>query len=289
MSISMTSTVAVVSNKLRRSSVWRQNWSGLIAAAILGVVVVASLASPLIARDPLIMDLANPFEKPSLTNLFGTDEFGRDLLSRVLYGTRVSVAIAAVVVVVASAIGVPMGLLAGYFGGLTDSVIMRIVDVILSFPAILLALVLVAILGPGATNGMIAVVIVSIPAFARLVRASTVQQLGMEYVLAARAVGASDFRIMLRAILPNCLAPVLVQAVINAGQAILIEAALSFLGLGINPPTPSLGQMLNTGRLYMYRASWYGLFPGLALTILVLSLNMLANTGQKLISRGKIL
>jgi len=274
----------------KRRTPWRQYWPGLLAGGIFAVLVLASVGAPLLApHDPLVMQLDRAFEGPSGTHLFGTDEYGRDLLSRVLYGTRVSVAIAAGVVVLASAIGVPLGLVAGYFGGTVDAVIMRLVDVILAFPAILLALALVAILGPGALNGMIAVVIVSIPAFARLVRASTMQQLDLEYVLAARSVGASDARIIVRAILPNCLAPVLVQSAINGGQAILIEAALSFLGMGVIPPTPSLGQMLNTGRLHMYRAAWYGLFPGLALTALVLSLNLLADTGQKLISRGKII
>jgi peptide/nickel transport system permease protein len=259
-------------------------------AGILAVLVFVSLAPGLVAPyDPLEMTLTQAFKPPSRAHLFGTDEFGRDLFSRIVYGTRVSVGIAAMVVMLASLIGVPLGLLAGYFGGVTDSLIMRLVDVILAFPAILLALSLITILGQGAMNGMIAVVVVSIPAFARLVRAGTLQQQAQEYVLAARAIGAGDSRIMLRTILPNCLSAVLVQAAIAAGVAVLLEAALSFLGLGVVPPAPSLGQMLNTGRLYMYRAPWYGIFPGIALTALVLSLNLLADTAQKLTSHGKIL
>jgi ABC-type dipeptide/oligopeptide/nickel transport system permease subunit len=210
------------------------------------------------------------------------------LLSRTIYGTRVSVGTALVVVIVASLIGAPLGLMAGYFGGAVDTVIMRLVDTILAFPAILLAMGLIAVLGAGATNGMIAVIIVSIPAFARLVRASTLQQKPLEYVEASRVIGASDARIMLRTLMPNCLAPLLVQVAINATWAVLLEAALSFLGLGVRPPTPSWGQMLNVSRNYLYNAPWYGLFPGVFLTVLVLSLNAFSDWLQKLLSRGRI-
>jgi peptide/nickel transport system permease protein len=206
----------------------------------------------------------------------------------VIFGTRISIGTAAVVVVLASGIGIPLGLMAGYFGGLVDSVIMRLIDTILAFPAILLAMALIAVLGQGATNSMVAVIIVSIPAFARLVRASALQQKQLEYVEAARVIGASDTRIMLRAILPSCLPPVLVQVAINASFAVLLEAGLSFLGLGVKPPTPSWGQMLNVGRIHLYRAPWYGLFPGMFLTVLVLSLNISADTMQRFMSRGRI-
>jgi peptide/nickel transport system permease protein len=266
-----------------------RNWLGLAAASILVLLVLVAVASPLITPyDPLAMLPQQAFEAPSWSHVFGTDEFGRDILSRVLYGTRISVGTAAVVVVVAVAIGAPLGLMAGYFGGAVDTIIMRLVDTILAFPAILLAMGLIAVLGQGATNGMIAVIIVSIPAFARLVRASTLQQKGLEYVEASRVIGARHARIMLRAILPNCLAPLLVQVAINATWAVLLEASLSFLGLGVEPPTPSWGQMLNVSRNYLYRAPWYGLFPGAFLTILVLSLNTFSDWLQKIMSHGKI-
>lgn len=275
--------------KRKHWSFWRQSWPGLIGGLVLGMLILASVLAHLVSpADPLAMAPDQAFLAPSAAHPFGTDEFGRDLLSRVIYGTRTSVAIATGVVLIAGAIGIPLGLIAGYVGGVIDALIMRLVDVILAFPAILLAVGLVAVLGQGAINGMIAVIIVSIPAFARLVRASTLQHKDLEYVLAARAIGASDGRIMLRAILPNCLPPVLVQAAINAGQAVLLEAALSFLGLGVVPPAPSLGNMLNSARLVLYRAPWYGLFPGVALTLLVLSVNVLADSGQKLLSRGII-
>ena len=267
----------------------RRNWLGLLAASLLAVFVLVGAAAPLLTPyDPLVMSPKQAFAPPSWSHLFGTDEFGRDLLSRAVYGTRISVGTAAVVVVVAVAIGAPLGLMAGYFGGAVDTVIMRLVDTILAFPAILLAMGLIAVLGQGAVNGMIAVIIVSIPAFARLVRASTLQQKEMEYVEASRVIGASHLRIMLRTVLPNCLAPLLVQVAINATWAVLLEAALSFLGLGVQPPTPSWGQMLNVSRNYLYRAPWYGLFPGVFLTMLVLSLNTVSDWLQKIMSHGKI-
>jgi peptide/nickel transport system permease protein len=265
------------------------NLLGVISAIVLLTLVLVAVAAPLVAPyDPYVMTPTRSFEAPSAAHLFGTDEFGRDILSRVIFATRISVGTAVVVVVFASAVGVPMGLVAGYFGGTADTIIMRLIDTILAFPAILLAMGLIAVMGQSAINGMIAVIIVSIPAFARLVRASTLQQKELEYVEASRIVGSRDFRIMLRTILPNCLPPLLVQVAINATWAVLLEAGLSFLGLGVKPPTPSWGQMLNVSRNYLYRSPWYGLFPGVFLTVLVLSLNTLADTLQKILSRGRI-
>lgn len=260
-----------------------------MAGIALTFMVFLAVAAPLAAtHDPLAMAPARAFQGPSRDFLMGSDEFGRDLFSRIVYGTRISLGTAAVVVVMASLIGIPLGLLAGYFGGVVDALIMRLVDAILAFPAILLAMGLIAVLGQGWANSMIAVIIVSIPAFARLVRATTLQQHNLEYVLAARAMGATDLRIMLRTILPNCIPSLLPQIAINASFAVLLEASLSFLGLGPKPPTPSWGQMLNGARLYLYRAPWYGLFPGVFLTLLVLSLNILADGAQRFLSRGKI-
>lgn len=265
------------------------DWVGIIAGIALLILAITAVAAPVIARvDPLLMSLGEAFLAPSALHPFGTDEFGRDLLSRVEYGARVSVGTAAMVVVTASAIGIPLGLVAGYFGGLADALIMRLIDTLLAFPAIVLAMGLIAILGIGATNGMIAVIIVSIPSFARLVRASTLQQKSQDYVEAARSIGAKDARIIFRAILPNSLPSVLTQVAISASTAVLLEAGLSFLGLGVTPPTPSWGQMLNTARTFLYRSPWYGLFPGIFLTVLVLSLNIVSDSLQKRMSHGKI-
>jgi peptide/nickel transport system permease protein len=273
-----------------RRAAWRRiPWPAQIATVALIALTLMALGAPLISPyDPLAMAPSRAFEPPSVSHWFGTDEFGRDLLSRVVYGARVSVGSAIIVVAVAGAIGVSLGLLAGYFGGMIDVLFMRVVDTILAFPAMLLAMGLVAILGQSATNAIVAVIIVSIPAFARLVRATTLQQKELEYVEAARVLGASDIRIMLRSILPNCLPSLLVQVAINGTWAVLIEAALSFLGLGTKPPTPSWGQMLNSGRTFLYRAPWYGVFPGVFLTMLVLSFNTLADTTQQILSRGRI-
>jgi peptide/nickel transport system permease protein len=267
----------------------RRDLVGTAAGLVLLILVILAVAAPVIAQhDPLEMSLGETFQAPSATHPFGTDEFGRDLLSRVVFGARVSVGTAAMVVIIASALGIPLGLIAGYFSGVADAVLMRLIDTLLAFPAIVLAMSLIAVLGTGATNGMIAVIMVSIPSFARLVRASTLQQKAQEYVMAARAIGASDGRIIFSAILPNCLPAVLTQVAISASTAVLLEAGLSFLGLGVTPPTPSWGQMLNTARTFLYRSAWYGLFPGIFLTVFVLSLNILSDSLQKRISGGKI-
>jgi peptide/nickel transport system permease protein len=267
----------------------RRDWVGIAAGATLLVLIILAIAAPVVTQyDPLGMSLGDTFQAPSRAHPFGTDEFGRDLLSRVVYGARVSVGTAAMVIIVAGALGIPLGLLSGYFAGIADAVIMRFIDTLLAFPAIVLAMGLIAVLGTGATNGMIAVIMVSIPSFARLVRASTLQQKAQEYVMAARAIGASDGRIIFSAILPNCLPAVLTQVAISASTAVLLEAGLSFLGLGVTPPTPSWGQMLNTARTFLYRSPWYGLFPGIFLTVFVLSLNILSDALQKRISGGKI-
>jgi peptide/nickel transport system permease protein len=273
----------------RRWRSFRKNWLSLTALGILLALIFVALTAPLIAPyDPLAMTPANAFQAPSIAHPFGTDEFGRDILSRVIHATRVSVGTAAAVVLVAGAVGIPLGLVAGYFGGLVDVVIMRVIDTILAFPAILLAMGLIAVLGQGVVNSAIAVIIVSIPTFARLIRATILQQKALEYVDAARVVGASDLRIMTRTLLPNALPPALVQIAINATWAVQIEAGLSFLGLGVKPPDPSWGQMLNVSRDYLYRAPWYGLFPGVGLLLLVLSLNVLADALQRALARGRL-
>jgi peptide/nickel transport system permease protein len=270
---------------------WRivllRNWTSTLALLLLLVIAAAAALAALVAPfDPLAIDPIAMLAGPSAHHLMGTDELGRDLLSRVIYGGRVSLGTAAVVVAASAVTGVAMGLLAGYFGGIVDIIFSRLIDVILAFPAILLAMGLIAVLGEGTLNAGVAVTVVSIPSFARLARASALVEKEREYVEAARALGASHRWILLRSILPNSIGPLVVQAGVTATNAILLEAALSFLGLGTRPPTPSWGQMLSTSRGYLYQAWWYGLFPGIALTLVVLSLNHLADAAQRIATVG---
>jgi ABC-type dipeptide/oligopeptide/nickel transport system permease subunit len=265
----------------------RRMWPATLSLLFLVIVAVLAMFPDLFrVPDPLLTTPRDAFLPPSSTYLFGTDDLGRDLFSRTIYGARVSLGTAIVVVVLAAGIGIPLGLIAGYREGIVDTLVMRGVDVVLAFPAILLAMGLIAVIGAGWLNGALAVTIVSIPAFARLTRASVLQEKQKEYVMAARTLGAATPRILVRTILPNCLGPLLVQAAFVATWAILLEAALSFLGLGVSPPTPSWGQMLSAGKTNLYRAWWYGFFPGLALPLVVLSLNTLGETTQRIISRG---
>jgi ABC-type dipeptide/oligopeptide/nickel transport system permease subunit len=277
-------------NAPRRRSWQRRlarNWPATVALVwILGLGLIALVPSAVAPRDPLATNPRDAFSEPSARFFLGTDELGRDLLSRIIYGTRVSLGTALAVVVGAALVGVPLGLAAGYLGGWVESLIMRLIDVLLAFPAILLAMGLVAVLGQGTANAAIAVAVVSVPGFARLTRASTLAQKQLDYVTAARSIGAGHLRIMLRAILPNSLGPLVVQATLAGATAILLEAALSFLGLGVKPPTPSWGQMLSTGKDYLYRAPWYGLYPGVALTLVILALNQLGDVAQQIVDRG---
>jgi peptide/nickel transport system permease protein len=252
--------------------------AGLAGLIIILFMLIVALAAPLLAPyDPLAISKGNQFHPPSREHLFGTDEFGRDIFSRTLYAGRISLLAGAFAVIVAASIGVPLGLISGYIGKLADSVIMRSMDSLLAFPALLLALAIVAVLGPGSLNAMIAVAIVSIPSFARLARATMLMQKEMDYVEAAQCMGSSNSRIIFRTILPNALAPILVQITLAIAFAILVEAALSFLGLGTQPPDASWGAMLFSGRGYLRRAWWYGFFPGLFITVLILGLNSLAD------------
>lgn len=259
----------------------RRSRLGIFSVAVLlGLTLLAAVAPWIAPYDPLVQSLPEQFMAPSLRHPFGTDEFGRDLLSRVIYGGRISLSTAVVAVSLAVAGGVPLGLVAGYFGRLTDSIIVRFLDFLLSIPAILLAMAIVAVLGASSVNAMFAVAVVAVPAFARLARASTLMQKNKEYVEAARCIGCTDFYILRSTILPNAWGPLIVQMTVAAAMAVLLEAALSFLGLGTRPPDPSWGQMLSSGRSHLARAWWYGLFPGIALTLLVISLNFLADSLQ---------
>jgi peptide/nickel transport system permease protein len=252
--------------------------------AVLGTMAV--LAPWITSQDPLAQNRADRFLSPSLGHPFGTDEFGRDILSRVIHGARISLLTGAVAVLIGGTIGVPLGLVGGFAGGLTDAAIMRVLDFLLAVPAILLAMVIIAILGPGSFNAMLAVGVVSIPSFARLTRASTLTLKEREFVLATRALGVGPAYLMFRTILLNALTPIVVQIAVTGAVAMLLEAALSFLGLGTQPPAPSWGSMLNTGRSFLHQAPWYGLFPGMVITLSVFSLNALADALQAVVDRG---
>ena len=244
---------------------------GSIVACLLAVALLAPVIAP---GDPLEQNLYERLQAPSLTHPMGTDEFGRDILSRVIFGARISLRIGLVCISIALTAGVFMGVAAGYWGGLADTVIMRLVDLMLAFPSILLAIAIVAIMGPGIDNVMVAVSIVLVPQFARLVRASVLTVREMAYVEAARALGTGDWRIIVWSILPNCLAPLIIQTSLSLATALLDAAGLSFLGLGAQPPMPEWGLMLNGGHTLMMKAPWVMTFPGLAIFTVALGFNL---------------
>jgi peptide/nickel transport system permease protein len=252
---------------------------GAIAGAIvLTVMVLSALLAPLIAPyDPIAQDTTAIRAAPSAQHLFGTDNFGRDVFSRVLYGGRMSLPVGFVAVGITAVAGVALGLIAGYYGRAIDSVIMRWVDIMLAFPGILLALALVAILGPSLFNLMLAVGIAAIPEYTRVVRGTVLSAREAEYVVAARVTGAPDRSIVLRHILPNVLPPVIVLATLGIAGAIILGSTLSFLGLGIQPPTPEWGNMLADGRSMLRHQWWVSLFPGLAIMLTVLAINLLGD------------
>jgi len=255
-----------------------RNPAGMLGVVILLLLVFATVAAPLLAPyDPYAQAPLDALQAPTVHHLFGTDQFGRDLLSRLLHGGRVSLPVGLIAVTIAALIGCPLGLLAGYHGRGIESVVMRAMDIMLAFPGILLALTLIAILGPGLNNVMIAVGISGVPGYARLVRGLVLQARGQAYVEAARSMGASNGRLMLRHILPNILAPVIVLASLGVGHSILAASGLSFLGLGAQPPSPEWGAMLSTGRNYLELAWWITTFPGIAIVLAVLAMNLLGD------------
>ncbi len=263
-----------------RTGLWlriRRNRQMLIGMVCVGTFALLALLAPVIAKDPAALDLMNDLLPPSPAAPFGTDELGRDQFSRIVYGGRVSLQVAMLAVGIGLVFGVPVGLIAGFYGERVDNVVMRIMDGLQAFPAVLLAIVIASVLGSGLTNAMIAIGIVSIPGFARLMRGQTLQIKETDYVLSARAVGASDGHIILRHILPNGIAPIIVAAAVSSAGAILTEASLSFVGLGARPPTPSWGGMLQTGYPYLGTAIWLSLFPGLAIAVTTLGMNFLGD------------
>lgn len=252
--------------------------SGRLGGGIIVLVVFVALAASILApHSPTAIDIPERLQPPSLAHLFGTDETGRDVFSRVLYGSRISLQVGFIAVAIAVSFGVTLGILAGFYGGVVDLVIMRVVDVMLAFPGFLLALAIIATLGPGLQNAMVAVGIGEAPGFARLVRGTVFQAAQRDYILSARALGASNPRIMGRHILPNVLAPIVVLATLEFPVAILIAASLSFLGLGAQPPSPEWGAMLVAGREFIRSSPWLINFPGMAIFVTVLGFNLFGN------------
>ncbi|WP_425312654.1 ABC transporter permease subunit [Martelella limonii] len=269
------------------SELWHyfsQSKGAVIGLAIIVALVLIAIFAPFLApHNPDVQNVAMRLTPPvweakgTATYLLGTDALGRDMLSRLIYGSRYSLLIGLVVVTIALVFGIVLGLLAGYFRGWVDVAIMRVMDVILAFPPLLLALVLVAVLGPGLVNAMLAIALVLQPHFARLTRAAVMGEARREYVVSARVAGAGNTRLMFKTILPNCLSPLIVQGTLSFSDAILNAAALGFLGMGAQPPTPEWGTMLAEAREFILSAWWVVTFPGLAILITVLAINLVGD------------
>jgi peptide/nickel transport system permease protein len=269
----------------RQRSLWLDSLRRMVRnpGAVLGLIlllllIVASLLAPqLTSYDPGEIVPRDRLQGPGAAHWFGTDAFGRDIYTRVVFGTRISLLVGVVSVAIATLLGVTMGLLAGYFGGLADALIMRFVDVMLAFPGILLALVIVAVLGPDLLNAMIAVGISAAPTYARVTRGAVLQTKTNLYIEAATVAGVPTWQIVLRHLLPNILGPIVVVTTLGVAGAIISGASLSFLGLGAKPPTPEWGLMLSEGRQFLRQAWWITTFPGLAIMVTVLSINLLGD------------
>jgi len=253
----------------------RRNRGAILGLVMIVLLVIVAVAAPWVAPyDPLEQSIREALQAPSARHPFGTDEIGRDMLSRIIYGARISLRVGLISVAIGSVVGTTLGIAAGFYGGWADNVIMRITDVLAAFPGMLLALTVIAILGPGLFNAMIAVGFGSIPSYTRIARGSTMAIRNCLYVEGARAVGCKNARIMRRYILPNVLPPLIVIVTLGVAGAILTASGLSFLGLGARPPTPEWGAMLSTGRTYLRQSWWFAVFPGLAITLTVVSINM---------------
>lgn len=267
-------TPRIRNRRLRR---FLRDWAALAGLALIAIIIIAAIFAPWLTPFDYRSPAGFPFEPPSAKFWLGTDELGRDIFTRILYGARVSLSVGLVSSVIALLGGVPLGLISGYFGGRIDTIIMRLMDMMFAFPSIILALAIVAVLGPSLFNAMIAIGFMQIPLFARLVRASVLNIRELEYVKAAQAYGARNRRILLMHILPNTMSSVTVQLTLTFAAAILVEAALSFLGLGVSPPQPSWGAMLDTGRKLITLSPLYSVASGGAIFITVLSFNLLGD------------
>lgn len=252
--------------------------AGCIGLIIVGVIVLLAILAPVLSPyDPLEMDSKNRLQGPSGAHPLGTDEYGRDQLARILYGARSSLKTGILSIAIAAVVGVNIGLMSGYFRKAFDAISMRLMDAVISFPATLLAVVVIAIVGTGSLSAMLAIAIVNIPSFARLTRANVLSEGNKGYVQAGRALGYGHTRMMYSEILPNILSTLFVQVTVSIASAILLESALSFLGLGNPPPAPSWGMMLSVGKDYLLFTPWYAIFPGVALTLLITGLYLLGD------------
>jgi peptide/nickel transport system permease protein len=272
-------TTRVMNTDSERTKTLRKlvrNRGALVGFTVLAILILIALFAPLLAPDdPLQQQYRDVLQSPSLTHPFGTDQFGRDILSRIIIGARQSLLVAALAIAIAASVGITLGLLTGYMGGWVDMIIQRLIDIQLAFPGVLFALAVVTILGPGLRNAMIAVGISLIPSYARMVRGAVISTKDLAYIDAARVLGAGDGRIVLSHILPNILAPIVVLATVSVAWAILIGSSLSFLGLGAQLPNPEWGLDLSASRDYLREAWWMSTFPGLAIMLTVISTNLL--------------
>ena len=256
----------------------KSNTPALIAVAVLLPLVLTAVVGPLVVPyDPLSMDLDSLRQPPSAVHLLGTDSKGRDILSRLVYGARISLAVGILAASLSMCIGIVLGLIAGYFGGRVDAVLTQMFDIFLAFPSLLLAIGISAVMSPGLTSAMLAITLVGWAGLARLVRGVTLSLKEQTYVEASRALGASSARILYKHILPNALPLILVAGSLRVGGFILLEAALSFLGLGVQPPAPTWGSMISLNRAYINSAPWMVIFPGLAISITVIAFNILGD------------
>ena len=262
-------------NALRRLARHRLAMFGAVLVALeVGLALLAPWIAP---HEPNRMDYTAVLSGPTAEHPLGTDDLGRDLLSRALYGSRLSLEVGIVAVLVAVVLGVPIGLVSGYFGGIFDEAVMRVVDAVMALPALVLALTIAAVLGPGIWNATVAIAVVAAPTYTRLVRGQVLSIKENDYVLAAQSIGAPTWVILMRHILPNAFSPVIVQASLGVGFAIILEASLSFIGLGAQPPTPSWGNMVQVGFQYLEIAPWFVLIPAVAIFLAVLGFNMLGD------------
>lgn len=252
--------------------------TSFVGLCLILILIITAIFAPLIAtHGPIDQDLLNRYAAPSGDHWLGTDELGRDIFSRIIYGTRISIQIGLIAVGISAIVGIFLGGVAGYFGKWLDLIIMRFIDILMAFPSILLAIALVTVLGPSLTNAMIAVGLVGIPQFARIVRSTVLSVKETEYIEAARAIGAKSGTILFSHVLPNCMAPIIVQLTLGIGTAILEAAGLSFLGLGAEASVPEWGAMLSDGRIALQTAPWVVTFPGIAILLVVLGFNLLGD------------
>jgi len=277
----MSGKTATMKSEAGLRDVWRRlrkNHLAMFGLFVVALLLFFALTADIIAPYKYYeQNLMNSFQSPSKEHLLGTDEFGRDILSRIIHGSRISLQVGLIAVGISVVCGGFFGAVAGYYGGRIDNLIMRVMDILLSIPSILLAIAIAAALGPGLYNMMVAVGISSTPQYARIIRGSVLTLRGQEFVEAAKAVGSSDARIILKHIIPNCLAPIIVQSTLGVANAILTAAGLSFIGLGIQPPTPEWGAMLSGGREYIRDYAYLTVFPGLAIMTTILALNFLGD------------